>query len=843
MMKIQCPECDTKLTLGQQKPGKYRPKCKHCGKPFVVKVTGDDPPKAVVSHYQKKTADQTHPNTNATMDQSVESVPVEPADSSASIVRQGKNVLKKRSKQAAEDQELAPIPERLGGYKILRVLGRGAMGSVYEAKQISLDRNVALKTIRGRLSQNPASLARFTREAYAAAQLNHHNVVQIYDFGEDDGKHFFSMEWVRGGPLTDMVRDKGAIEPKLAAGYTLQAARGLQFAHQHGMVHRDVKPANLLLSDEGVVKVADLGLVKIPDLMDPDSDVGVSSMSGMHSGTQVTMMGTAVGTPAYMAPEQGIDAASVDHRADIYSLGCSLFFLLIGRPPFDGSVVSEVLEQHAKQSPPDLVALDSRIPAPLNQIVQRSMAKQPKDRYASLADMIGDLESYLGVSTDGSFSPSSGQADEWEAIAKRYTKATPLSRLSSPVFVAFTLVCGLLTLVLPFVGLRWLMMTPAMFVTGILTAVVLGGGRSAVGVSIRKWISSLGLFDYVVAVFGFLSILLVAFLMGSWLGLIVGVILGVGAGAGYHFGLVMPTRIAASEPQRNAEKFIRNLRIDGADEDGLRSFAARYGGESWQPLFEALFGYESLCEIRDRLGSDSTFSNNTEGGFRDKVIAKFLSKAESSQQARDHQRLAKIEEQALASQGMSAADAKKQAWQMAQKIIANAHVGSEQNMDAALAVQMKRERQKDMLAEARSGKHAMKREKYALLKFALGGQTRLLAGIALLTIFAVWGQANGLFQQIQADGVSLETLQGLSVADKFGACVGSLGLAGLLLCMSSFVSGWRMSPFATIATVVILFGPAIGVPAAGPLAAWIVAGAVGIAIYVPGIIWGDNKEF
>ena len=119
---------------------------------------------------------------------------------------------------AASDDGIAGIPDRMGGYKVLRMLGRGAMGAVYQAKQLSLDRIVALKTIRSRFADNPASLARFTREAYAAAQLTHHNVVQIYDFGEEDGKHFFSMEWVRGGPLSDLIRDKGALDPKLAAG-------------------------------------------------------------------------------------------------------------------------------------------------------------------------------------------------------------------------------------------------------------------------------------------------------------------------------------------------------------------------------------------------------------------------------------------------------------------------------------------------------------------------------------------------------------------------------------------------------------------------------------------------
>ncbi len=145
-------------------------------------------------------------------------------------------------------------------------------------------------------------------------------------------------------------------------------------------------------------------------------------MSGLQSGTQVTMQGTAVGTPAYMAPEQGVDAAAVDHRADIYSLGCTLFYMLAGRAPFEGSVVSEVLEQHAKQPLPSLVKINSRVPEALQAIVEKSMAKRAEDRYATLSEMIVDLEAFLGVNADGKFSPTSEQADQWERIAVRFRR-------------------------------------------------------------------------------------------------------------------------------------------------------------------------------------------------------------------------------------------------------------------------------------------------------------------------------------------------------------------------------------------------------------------------------------
>ena len=141
--------------------------------------------------------------------------------------------------------------EQLGGYRILKELGRGAMGTVYLANQTSLDRQVALKTIQAQWCQNPATVARFTREAYAAAQLTHHNVVQIYDLGSDQGVNFYSMEFVKGMSLADLIAQQGKLGPETAVGYILQAARGLNFAHGHGMVHRDVKPANLMLSDLG----------------------------------------------------------------------------------------------------------------------------------------------------------------------------------------------------------------------------------------------------------------------------------------------------------------------------------------------------------------------------------------------------------------------------------------------------------------------------------------------------------------------------------------------------------------------------------------------------------------
>ncbi len=933
------------MSVGAIKPGRYTPKCKKCGKPFVVVATEGDPPKLKVGKLQpaaaataaiaaatKKPTSSTPAQASAvdatmdsvaapkptnlsmpskstasraavdaTMEAGVEatmdSTPVSASKTavdatmaggatmpgavdatrqeSAGGVRQGGSRAIASADLSANASAMSgnanvpalEVPERLGGYRILRLLGRGAMGAVYEAKQISLDRNVALKTIRGRLADNPSALARFTREAYAAAQLVHHNVVQIYDFGHDGGQHFFSMEWVRGGPLSDVVRDNGPVDPRVAATYTLQAARGLQFAHRHGMVHRDVKPANLLLNDEGVVKVADLGLVKVPDQADPESDVGAASASsGMASGTQVTMMGTAVGTPAYMAPEQGVDATTVDHRADIYSLGCSLFFFLTGKAPFDGSQVSEVMRQHAQSPIPKVQAVNNRAPEQLGRIIERSMAKRPEDRYASLADMITDLENFLGLQTGQGFSPSHQQADRWEEYAKAFA-AAPLAKLQQPAILGLVGLAGLLLLLTPLLGFRWLLLAPALLLTAFAVALIMGSGRSIVTSRLRAWLGSLSWFDYIVGAMVGLVVLLVSVLIGLWPGLLVGAFIGGVAGSAFHFMLVVPLRKSREATTTEAEKFVRDLRIEGIDEDKIRDFSARYSGKSWKPLFEELFGYDAMTAARTSLLNDPAAKSNAGGRtIRDWVCTSLQSKTEVNRVARDHKRLSALEEQGLKSEGLTAADAKERAYQMASAMIDAAKLApatQSSTSDPKAEADQRRNRMKAMMAEARSGKYAKKRDKLAPLRFALGGKMRLLVGCMLLAMAGLWVYRNDVvsaetIQNIKntatADTFDAEALQGAvtqginSAAAKttlptlLGTSGWAVAIAGLLLAGSSFISGWRMSLFAIPAVIVAILGASFGIPSVGPIPAWCIACAVAVVLMIPGVLFGESAS-
>ncbi|PNY38475.1 hypothetical protein C2E31_00635 [Rhodopirellula baltica] len=914
-MQIKCPHCQSKLTLASPKPGRYKPKCKRCGEPFVLLVSDDDPPKirvgiaksdgkrnpqtgssqssshASTSGTSKLTNPVVDPNrtrsgSEQTLDQTMEARHTTSRAESSDLsfqsdkpqTRSGKKlpaaspIDASNAADASDDDDFgsdpSDIPARLGGYRLIRMLGRGAMGAVYQAKQISLDRDVALKTIRGRFAKNPASLARFTREAYAAAQLTHHNVVQIYDFGEDAGLHYFSMEWIRGGSLADLVREKGRIAPKLAATYILQAARGLQYAHRNGMVHRDVKPANLLLADDGVVKVADLGLVKIPDQVDPEPIQDATLLSGLQSGTQVTMQGTAVGTPAYMAPEQSADSSTVDHRADIYSLGCSLFYLLAGRSPYSGEEPADVLEQHAKAALPDLAEINRHAPKELVAIVSRAMAKRPSERYASLAEMIDDLHIFLGVDFTVGFSPTQTQADRWEELAAAYAKTQRLRSWSGVLFACFALLSLVGTVAVPFASLSLLLLCPTMFVSACAAVVFFGGiaGTDPLAKSLRAWFETLSLFELIAMGVVAIAIPFVMVITGLWLGVIIGLALGIGRGAAYHFALVATSIKSGQASLDEAKRFIRDLRIAGVEENGLRDFVARFAGQHWQPTYEVLFGYEALQATRTRLKGDHSFTGPIDGGtIRDRLYRNLAERTKSKREAKDRKKLAALEQHALVSQGVSAKEAHEQAWQVASAVMESVQkVVDSSPGNERVQAEAKRQRIKAMLADARSGKYKRPRDKHASWKLALSGYTRMLTGCLLLTVFSFALQASELFDQtsgtensaafnpvsaFRQGKLSLHEIPADLTTNALGITTNlwSIGMAGVLLCMSAFVSGWRMSPFALVATLVILLGPTLGIPAIEipgivSLPAWIVAVAAALVIYLPGAIYGEEPE-
>lgn len=269
----------------------------------------------------------------------------------------------------------APIPKRLGAYRVLGRLGQGGMGVVYKGHDDTLDRPVAIKVLAPFLRPDANASRRFVREARVAAGISHENVVSIFSASEEEGEPFLVMEFVEGRDLRELLDREGPLAWRRAVRYMEHAARGLAAAQAKGLVHRDVKPANLLLDEhEDRVKVADFGLAK------------ARSMDGSLTGSSII-----AGTPLYVAPEVAREGEG-DHRADMYSLGATFFHLLAGDPPFSGKTPAAAIVGHLSEPVPDLAARRRDLPEGLVAVVRRCLAKSPDDRYASWPDLLAELE-------------------------------------------------------------------------------------------------------------------------------------------------------------------------------------------------------------------------------------------------------------------------------------------------------------------------------------------------------------------------------------------------------------------------------------------------------------------
>jgi len=289
-----------------------------------------------------------------------------------------------------KEQEGFELRREIGGYRIIEKVGSGTMGTVYKAKQVSLDRVVALKVLSPHLARNRDYVEQFMREARAVARLNHPNVISGIDVGEVDGIRYFVMEYASGLTVGELIKRGGAMDETRVARVAIQIARALEHAHEAGLVHRDVKPDNILITKNGTAKLCDLGLAK-------DRPEG----------------GRALGTPHYISPEQAEGIVEADIRADLYSFGATLYHMLAGRTPFEGKAKA-VMVKHLSEEPQPLREVDPDLSPAMDEIVRRLMRKKREERYQSPRELIGALEAY--------------EASQRERAARPAVRARPARR-------------------------------------------------------------------------------------------------------------------------------------------------------------------------------------------------------------------------------------------------------------------------------------------------------------------------------------------------------------------------------------------------------------------------------
>ena len=911
-MSIPCPKCRSPLNPKGLKPGQFKPKCPKCATVFLTVVPEDpdgtilaklipEPAKVLATADPNATGafteverhpdatgvfSESHPNASGddpnttgaftevekNFDHTNEFAPsIAGNDPNATDVFQESAEPARAPKKAAKPEKADEIPETLGGYEVIKVLGKGGMGAVLLGRQVSLDRKVALKIMHARLAKDPGFVARFTREAYAAAQLVHHNVIQIYDIGEDRGTHFFSMEFVPGQSLMELVKEQGKLDAEVAVGYVLQAARGLRYGHLQGMVHRDIKPDNLMLNTEGIVKVADLGLVKLPTpdvpvsasaaSADDDSDLNDDDDDGQTQ--RLTRAGAVMGTPSYMAPEQAVDSASVDQRADIYSLGCTLYVMVTGKTPFQGKTALEVISKHQTEAliPPE--AIVKRVPKALSGILQKMLAKKPEHRYQSMDEVISAFEGFLGVSNSGPFTPKDEHATILESAIGKFNAASKggLKTIAGLGFFAACILgvigCGLAGKYLIAGGLLGLaIMTPLAYfiVSGLMSKSFLFG-------KVRQFVLGLRIADWLMWGGGAILFLLTLYIFGLlwyWLGFCV---LAIGL-AFVLWSLTDRTEGAAQlESTDNAKQLFKVMRLQGLDEESLRQFVCKYGGENWEPFYEAMFGYDAKIAARSYRKGAITEEAKKHATWREPILDWIDAKMRSRQEAKERTHLEKVQVKALEAKGISAKDAQEQAAEMADVMVAQANeakaaekAGKKPDLRAMLKVAKaaKRPREGYNIAGIKRRSGFVK----DLLNDWLGRRLRILVGAAVFALGLLWLNQNKDNLKASLSGVDaavsslakgelkaageastatanepkgMRPLELKVLPESIAKSVSHFGtpISGFLLILAGIAYyGWRPSLIALPGCLVGVFGPSLGIPDIGPLSAWMTSTAI-----------------
>lgn len=501
-----------------------------------------------------------------------------------------------------------PFTGSLGGCQIVERLGQTSNGAIYLGRNAWLDQFITLKVLSPAQSRDPAVVRTFLREAVSASKLTHPGIVQIEQIGKESDVYFVSMEFIDGEPLSKVLRDNAKLVPESAAGFILQAARAMQAAHAQGILHRDLKPDNLLINSQGIIKVANLGMINRPDATNAAANTREQFSSG---------------TPAYMPAEQARDAKLVDQRSDIYSLGCTFYELLTGRAPFLGSTVQQVLSKHQREAmtPPDMVIRS--VPRTLSLIVMRMTAKRPEERYASMADVSRALEDFLGVAPAGPFTPRPELAAALEGSVKKFN-ASGASVLRSQINVTFFLGCiaGIAALFLTGHPLWGSTVLGILVLSPIAYQIIAGvSRRTHLFAKIRQSLAEGNVLVGLLPALLLGSLLVGLFLIGwlwQWLA---------AASIAILLSLLMHYTIDALRERdrasaiESAQMLLKQLRLRGIDESRVRQFLCIYSGTHWEEFYEAMFGYDAKLQARKQINSsESALRRPKFAAWRDPLI-------------------------------------------------------------------------------------------------------------------------------------------------------------------------------------------------------------------------------
>jgi hypothetical protein len=636
-----------------------------------------------------------------------------------------------------------------------------------------------------------------------------------------------------------MVKKEGPLRYEDACSFILQAARGLKFAHDSNIIHRDIKPDNIMVNDNGIVKIADMGLAKFQNEAEK-SQPSVMSDEGrtllMRAKGDLTMASVAMGTPSYMPPEQARDASTADHRADQYSLGCTLWYLLTGKTVYQGASAYDIIRKHMEAPLPNVDENLKGTPPSLKSIVMRMLAKNPEDRYADMGEVIRELEAVLGLDTEkGAYTPRERHLLALERIAASFYSA-PFAKVRTLAVLSFFVGAPILTLLFLIMG-QWLLAglafctiatTPiaVLVLDGILNRNPLFLRLRAVffGMSIKGWATTAALTTLTITAL-IVSGLLWPFLLASMAGLALAF--------GYQFGVNRRLSLQRESAMSDLLALLKELRLRGVPEEALQDFVCKFSGDHWEEMFEKIFGYDDMLQLRSKTAKmDKVRKRSNFATWRD-PIARWLDQVEERRRIRrEKATLAQAEVRRLKAQGKTEQEAKKQAEMVATQVVGD--------MQAAKIAKQVRQGIKPKVSRGPA------------MPSRPGGTDGIarLANI-LLGTFALLTFISQHFGKDLPPALQQLLAYSLFVpvpVDVRTMMLESFGVVAAIIMIFGFITAWRFTRFASLVGGVCVFGAIMApkvlgsmIPGGFPLDAAMMT-YVGIAISGLGVVWAAYQK-